>query len=220
MIFSFGKNKIIATFCFILLLSSCSLFRKTQPVNPVHSEKEYIVSWDDSEYNYNHELENNLIDTSRIAIDIPVDDFYRKYSEILGVTFSGNENKALLTEIAEWLDTKYSYGISVKQKGSDCSGFVQNIYRDIYQIELPHSSSAQSEMAELIEKQDLKEGDMVFFKIKGGRVSHVGLYLKDGYFIHASVKAGVIVSNLSEDYYQRYFYMGGRIKPELGNRRQ
>lgn len=210
--FHVRRNTIIAYLCVIILLTSCSLFRKTESVHPADNKKEVIVSWDDSEFDYNHELENNLIDTSRIAIDIPVDDFYRKYSEILGVTFSGNENKALLTEIAEWLDTKYSYGISVKQKGSDCSGFVQNIYRDIYQIELPHSSLAQSEMAELIEKQDLKEGDMVFFKIKGGRVSHVGLYLKDGYFIHASVKAGVIVSNLSEDYYQRYFYMGGRIK--------
>ncbi|MFH2142976.1 MAG: C40 family peptidase [Bacteroidota bacterium] len=199
---------IFLTTGFLFILSSCAIFR-SNPEKP--TEKEYIISWDDSEYDYSHELEKSHIDTTNNVQSLSSDDFYQKYSKILGVPFLGTENRELLIEISEWLGTKYAYGVSEKQKWTDCSGFVRNIYLKVYGIDLQRSSLAMSENSVLIEMDELKEGDLVFFKIKAGRISHVGLYLKDGFFIHASTKAGVIVSNLSEKYYKDYFYKGGRV---------
>ncbi len=63
-----------------------------------------------------------------------------------------------------------------------------------------------------LEKPDLKEGDFVFIKIRKGQISHVGIYLGNNKFAHASVKTGVIISDLDEPYYKKYFYRGGRIE--------
>ncbi|HRP84618.1 MAG TPA: NlpC/P60 family protein, partial [Saprospiraceae bacterium] len=62
-----------------------------------------------------------------------------------------------------------------------------------------------------IRKNELKEGDLVFFKINGPKVSHVGLYLSDGYFVHATVKKGVMISSLSEPYYEKFYSGSGRV---------
>ncbi|MCB0380115.1 MAG: C40 family peptidase, partial [Flavobacteriales bacterium] len=60
-------------------------------------------------------------------------------------------------------------------------------------------------------REDLIEGDLVFFNIYKNQISHVGLYLQDGNFIHASTRSGVIISNLNEDYYNKYYFSGGRF---------
>ncbi|MDO7743749.1 MAG: NlpC/P60 family protein, partial [Pedobacter sp.] len=60
-------------------------------------------------------------------------------------------------------------------------------------------------------KDELKEGDLVFFKIKSTRITHIGIYLGDDRFAHASSSRGVVISNLNEPYYSRFFYKGGRI---------
>jgi lipoprotein Spr len=63
-----------------------------------------------------------------------------------------------------------------------------------------------------IKKSALKEGDLVFFKIKQKRISHVGVYVGNNKFAHASVQNGVIISDLDEPYYKMYFYKGGRVE--------
>ena len=107
------------------------------------------------------------------------------------------------------------YGGSTR-KGVDCSGLVNQIYKQVYHRSLERSSSGiATRNCRKIMKSDLSSGDLVFFntsrkKRKG--INHVGLFLKNGYFIHASTSRGVIISNLKEDYYRKTWKQGGRVK--------
>ncbi|MBK8806054.1 MAG: C40 family peptidase [Bacteroidales bacterium] len=122
------------------------------------------------------------------------------------------KNDNLKVEVLDWLGTPYKYACATK-KGTDCSGFVSAIYKQVYGIEVSRSSSdIINNMNKTFKNTGkLKEGDVLFFMINGKRISHVGLYLNDGYFIHASTKRGVVINNLEEEYYTKYFYKAGRV---------
>lgn len=137
-------------------------------------------------------------------------DFYKKYSKILGVKLTGTEDKKLIEEVAGWIGTPYVYGGESKT-GTDCAGMVQTIYKDVYNIKLYRTASDLVKNCDLVKKKELKTGDLVFFKINNTKVSHVGIYIGNDKFIHASSK-GVMLNGLSEKYYTKYFYSGGRIK--------
>lgn len=122
-------------------------------------------------------------------------------------------NKRLYAEVEDWLGTPYKYGGQSK-KGTDCSGLVVELYKSVYGKKLYRSSHEIYEKnCKPIKKKDLKEGDLVFFitSRNGKRINHVGLYLKDNKFVHSTTKRGVIITDLSEDYYERYFYRAGRV---------
>lgn len=116
----------------------------------------------------------------------------------------------LYYQVYDWIGTRYKYSGSSK-KGIDCSGFVSEMYKNAYCIDLSGGSNDIWTKANPIEKSDLLEGDLLFFKIKKGQISHVGIFLGNNKFAHASVKSGVIISDLDETYYKKYFYKGGRI---------
>jgi murein DD-endopeptidase / murein LD-carboxypeptidase len=116
----------------------------------------------------------------------------------------------LYSQVYKWIGTRYQYSGDTK-KGIDCSGFVAEIYKNTYCIDLPGSSRDMWPKVNPIEKCDLKEGDILFFKIRKGQISHVGIFLGNNKFVHASVKTGVIISDLDEAYYKKYFFKGGRI---------
>lgn len=138
--------------------------------------------------------------------------FYQEHSQRLGYQLSGTENPQLIREVSSWLGTPHRYGGTTRQ-GADCSGFVIEVFRVVYQTSLPRSSSDMASRTRNIGKSQLQEGDLVFFRTSGGRkVSHVGIYLSNNKFIHASSSRGVIVSDLSEPYYVRTFAHGGRIR--------
>ena len=123
----------------------------------------------------------------------------------------GLQSETLQQKIIEWLGTPYKGGSNTKL-GTDCSGFVQMIYREVYNTELTHSSSSMiKEVKRLKNKSELQEGDLLFFKIWRHKVSHVGIYLKDGLFVHASTSNGVEIASLSMPYYKRTFFRGGRV---------
>ena len=121
--------------------------------------------------------------------------------------------KELIKEAKKWLGTKYKYGGHSKS-GTDCSGFVMQIYKSVYDIKLPRSSREQQEFCKKIKKSQLKIGDLVFFATgkKKGKVSHVGLYIGNGEFIHASSSKGVVISKLEQNYYIRTYHSSGRVK--------
>lgn len=119
-------------------------------------------------------------------------------------------NPHLYYQVYDWIGTRYKYSGSTK-KGIDCSGFVSEMYRSTYCINLMGGSKDIWQTVKPIEKCDLQEGDILFFKIKRGQISHVGVYLGNNKFAHASVHSGVIISDLNEEYYQKYFYKGGRM---------
>ncbi|MDO9185303.1 MAG: NlpC/P60 family protein [Bacteroidia bacterium] len=116
----------------------------------------------------------------------------------------------LYYQIYDWIGTNYKYAGCTKN-GIDCSGFVNEIYTNVYCINLPGGSSDIWKQVNPIDKNDLQEGDIVFFKIRKGTISHVGIFLGNNKFAHASVKTGVVINDLDETYYKKYFYKGGRI---------
>jgi len=116
----------------------------------------------------------------------------------------------LYYQVYDWVGTRYKYAGNTK-KGIDCSGFVCEMYRNTYCINLRGGSKDLWPAVKPIEKKDLQEGDILFFKIKKGQISHVGVYLGNNKFAHASVQSGVIISDLDEEYYKKYFFKGGRI---------
>ncbi len=117
----------------------------------------------------------------------------------------------LKSEIDSWLNVPYKYGGNNKQ-GVDCSGFVNAIYLAVYKIKLPRTTKELFKLSTPIKKENLKEGDLVFFKITGNDVSHVGIFIKENQFVHSSSSKGVIVSLLNNSYYQSHFLGGGRIR--------
>jgi cell wall-associated NlpC family hydrolase len=135
---------------------------------------------------------------------------YKKYSKI-GIEVDSNTNLKLLDEILAWWGTPYKFGGESKA-GADCSGFVQMVYSSVYQKKLPRTSKQQYEFCKKIGKNQLKEGDLVFFDTGGKGVSHVGIYLKDNRFAHASTTKGVMVNSLTEEYYQKTYKSGGRVE--------
>ena len=139
-----------------------------------------------------------------------------RLSKQFGIRLTQADNISLYNACSQWLGVKHRLGGDTK-KGVDCSGFALNIYRDVYGIKLERSSaSILRKNCGVINRNNLREGDLVFFKTSGSGNSktptHVGIYLKNGKFIHASTSKGVIVSSLSEPYYIRTWITGGRVK--------
>ena len=117
-----------------------------------------------------------------------------------------------------WIGTPYSYGGETRS-GVDCSGLVMNVYLTASNIKLPRSSAQQHAYCRNTNEWELLPGDLVFFAIgkKKGSVNHVGVYVGNGCFVHASSSRGVIMSDLDQDYYRRNFVGGGRV-PALAER--
>jgi len=142
--------------------------------------------------------------------------FYSKYSKKWGLAFDGTEDKQLIMAVDEWLGTRYKWGGCSKDDGVDCSCFVKSIYEDVYGIELSRSSSNifYNDLIP-VKKEELQEGDLICFKSKKDRISHIGLYLKDDKFVHASRTRGVIIDDLNSEYYKQRFFSGGRVTEKL-----
>ncbi len=134
-----------------------------------------------------------------------------KYSGIIGVQKNEITNVALYRFIDEWYFAPYKYGGKTKA-GVDCSGFVSALYSKIYNKTISGSAASLFEGCKVVSEKNLEEGDLVFFKINSDKISHVGVYLKNRHFVHASVHKGVIISSLDEDYYKKYFFKGGKVK--------
>lgn len=142
----------------------------------------------------------------------PVDStFYQRYSRKLGLKLDYNEDKDLLKTITGWLGTPYSYG-SGSKKGTDCSGFVTSIYREVYGVDLSRSSRSMFDDVTRIRKDSIRTGDLVFFRRSPKQpIFHVGIYLKDNKFVHSATSGGVMISSLQEPYYRNYYYAAGRV---------
>ncbi len=137
--------------------------------------------------------------------------FYQQKSKVLGYNLNGNENPALLKEVKKWLGTPYLYGGNTLS-GADCSGFVGMVYKQVYNISLDRITINMAQNTRRVNKRHLQEGDLVFFSINSRRVSHVGIYLSNNRFVHASSSRGVVVDSLDNDYFSRHFAFGGRIR--------
>lgn len=115
----------------------------------------------------------------------------------------------ILLQVIKFLDTPYKYGGNT-ENGIDCSGFTRQIFLNALNIDLPRSAREQFNIGEPIEKEDLSFGDLVFFNTqRRSNPGHVGIYIGDNQFIHASRTLGVTISSLDETYYKKR-YVGAR----------
>ncbi|TVQ94539.1 MAG: NlpC/P60 family protein [Bacteroidetes bacterium] len=174
----------------LLIIQGCTYLRET----PSYREAEW-EAW--------REARNRVVPAESA-------EFYTEYSQLLGYELNGNENPELIREVVSWLGTPYRYG-GINKSGADCSGFAKVVYRDVYGINLERVTVNMAQNSRRISKRNLQEGDLVFFRINSRRISHVGIYLSNNKFIHASASRGVVVNDLDEDYYSRRFAFGGRV---------
>ena len=123
----------------------------------------------------------------------------------LGVDIRLEDNHKLYIEAAEWMGVPYRTGGESK-RGTDGSGLTCQIYKKVYHTKLSRNTEGQKKESSKVAKRNLREGDLVFFTSSrsGRKVAHVGIYLKDGKFIHAST------SRLDEPYYTKHWISGGR----------
>lgn len=137
-----------------------------------------------------------------------------KYSIKMDVSVESINNIPLLKKIDEWWGTPYCMGGS--SKGCvDCSYFTMDVMSNIYRTSLKRTAAEQYEQSAKINWDELKEGDLIFFKTEGRRtISHVGIYLSNNKFVHASTSQGVTISDLADPYWQRRLYSLGRVAPD------
>lgn len=129
----------------------------------------------------------------------------------LGIPLNDKDNRKLYTAIEKWFGTPYQYG-GCSTSGVDCSCFVGNIFKSVYGITMARTANDMTKDVKLISRSQLREGDLVFFTNSNGKVSHVGIYLKEDLFAHSSTSNGVSISTLENSYWKKHFYKGGRHK--------
>lgn len=124
---------------------------------------------------------------------------------------SGISKSDLMYIIMEWLGTPYRFGGN--SKGNiDCSGFTQKVFLAAAEIMIPRVAREQVHIGDKINRKNLEFGDLVFFHTYSRRfASHVGIYLGDNLFAHASSRHGVTVSSLESSYYKKNFIGGRRL---------
>lgn len=133
-----------------------------------------------------------------------------KYAILMDMEVESLPSSELLEAVDEWYGVRYRVGGNT-QKGVDCSGFTVAVYAAAYGLTIPRVSREQHRTSRKISTTELQEGDLVFFNTNGRGVSHVGIYLGNNKFIHASVSRGVMVNDLFESYYLKRFVGAGRI---------
>jgi lipoprotein Spr len=150
-----------------------------------------------------------------------------KYASWLKVSSDSLSNVVLYAFIDKWLKTPYKYGGN-DESGIDCSAFIQRLLNDVYNIQVPRTSAQQfftKNVEAFHDKSYFSEGDLVFFStVPGTPISHVGMYLKNRYFINASTSSGVSLANLDDPYWKKRFVAAGRVrivtKPAANNKSQ
>lgn len=142
------------------------------------------------------------------------DPLISKYAAMIAIDPKKITNYPLYHFVDDWYGTAYKWGGN-DMDGIDCSGFSQKLYEDIYGIDLLRTVREQRKSCDRIRDEDeVVQGDLVFFRIRRFRVSHVGVYLANGYFVHASSSHGVVISNMNDKYWHRRFAGYGRIEKD------
>ena len=131
-----------------------------------------------------------------------------KYAQLMDMEIESISNISLFAFIDEWWATAYRYG-GTSKKGIDCSALTSLLLSTVYAIGIPRTAKDQYAGSDKIEREEMQEGDLVFFNTRGG-ISHVGVYLNNDYFVHASTSNGVTISNLNDTYYSKRFIGAGR----------
>jgi len=124
----------------------------------------------------------------------------------------GQIQRQLEAEYQQWQGTRHRMGGN-SPNGVDCSGFVKAVYKNIFMMDLPRTTQAQAILGLPVKRDDLQAGDLVFFK-PPSYPRHVGIYLSNSEFIHASKTKGVTISRIDPYYWGKYFWTARRLLTE------
>lgn len=207
----------------ILLLDSCSILttpttiKKKSNQSLFFDKAEVYISSNNSQNSntensvigeINDQMLHPLLNDIKSIEYIPISLF--RYAVILDIEVEKLSNPKLIEYIHQWWGVPYKYG-GGSMNGIDCSNFVKGITQYTYGITLPRTSRDQAAFCKTIDKTELKEGDLVFFNTGVG-ISHVGFYLANDKFVHASSSLGVVISSLNETYWKKRFVKAGRME--------
>lgn len=120
------------------------------------------------------------------------------------------DQSKIMRSISKYMGTPYVYG-GASREGMDCSGYTMVVYKESVGRLLPRSAHEQAEVGTPVRLEELKFGDLVFFNTTGQAASHVGIYLGDDLFAHASVSLGVTISSLESSYYKKRYEGARRV---------
>ncbi|QLK62490.1 glycoside hydrolase [Enterobacteriaceae bacterium Kacie_13] len=166
-----------------------------------------------------------LFSTHSFAFDLPkefseIGKYHFTQTELPDVkaspVYEGNTGKsktikaALLSQYSNWKGTQYHWG-GTTHSGVDCSALMQHIFNDSLHKELPRTTFEQIKNGRIVSKNNLKPGDLVFFKTTPGE-RHVGVYIGDDQFIHASKIQGVTISSLNNQYWVDHYETARRLE--------
>lgn len=224
------KKIIIPYFIIIIICSSCKTLQqltakdhsettaKTQPAQNSNvtflDNIEVTPGYKSGTAVPSHAEDNKTVNTQNVEKNpnsFTANQLQIKYAPILNASYSQLTNMALLQDIDHWWGTSYCMGGST-EKCIDCSSFSQKIIADVYGIKIPRTAQEQFNASERIDVTDLQEGDLVFFRTTTKGISHVGVYLLNNKFVHASTSNGVTISDLSDPYWWPRFRGAGRVK--------
>lgn len=154
-------------------------------------------------------------DESKIDLTALMKDLDKKSSGSDSEALISSKRELMLMEIIKYLNTPYKFGGN-SLNGIDCSAFTQNVYRDSWLLDLNRSARDQFQQGIVIEdRSELEFGDLVFFNTrKRVKPGHVGIYIGDNLFAHASSKLGVTISSLDHEYYNKRYMGARRIEEE------
>jgi len=133
-----------------------------------------------------------------------------RYAVLLSTPAEEVKNTKMFEFIDDWYGTPYHLGGTTK-KGVDCSAFSQFLFASVYGLSIPRTAREQYNLTSRISRTQLTEGDLIFFNTRGG-ISHVGVYLQNNKFVHASTSGGVMISNIFDEYWAKKFVGVGRLK--------
>lgn len=133
-----------------------------------------------------------------------------RYSVLLGVSKDRLGDEDLYRFIDSWMGVPHRSG-GMDKNGIDCSGFTSLLQKEIYNRPLPRIARQMAEKVKRKFEEELQEGDLVFFDFDGQKFSHVGVYLHNNKFVHASTSKGVIISDLRDPWYYKYFSRAGSV---------
>ncbi|MEO6882853.1 MAG: C40 family peptidase [Bacteroidia bacterium] len=176
---------IFSAFAALFFLTSCGSQKKVTKKNSKENNKETNSS------SFDQKIQN-------------------KYATQLGVSQKNISNISLYTFIDKWYGVPYKYG-GKTMNGIDCSDFVSILFNNVYEKNISGSAAGMYNQCKKISMENLREGDLIFFKIGSSEISHIGIYLQNNKFVHATVHRGIMIDDLNEAYYKKYFFACGRF---------
>ena len=194
-------------FAALLLLASCHSSRQaayTPGSTPTTINNKQTITRLDSE-GYPYQREKKQLRRKELK---------RKYAALLHTKPKKIKNKKLYYFIDDWYGVEYKWGGN-DQAGVDCSGLIVKLYEQVYNLKLKRTVALQHDDTRNFRRQRrFREGDLVYFNTVGDDASHVGVYLKNGYFVHSAKSRGVSISNLKEPYWKKVFAGGGKVRTD------